>query len=93
MKYFIVLSFCDYGGVYCLSLVFIYCSVMVSGSVLMFVMYLVLLNVLFLESGSGCDGCRGFCLICDVLGVGVFLFCRVCAVCLCDACIMLPQKE
>ena len=56
-------------------LVFMYCSVMVSGSVQKLAVILVLLNVIrFLSLGvylcivSVCGGCSGyaFCLICDV---------------------------
>ena len=55
-------------------LVFTSCSVIVSGFVLIFVVYQVLLNVVcFLSLGvclciislcSGCDGCCAFCRIC-----------------------------
>ena len=46
------------------------CSLVVSGLVLIFVVYLVFLNVVFFFSlgvclYSGCDGHRAFCLICD----------------------------
>ena len=60
---------------------------MVSGLVLMFVVYLVLLNVIcFLSLAvclcSGCDECCAFCMICDACSfrcssVVVFLFCHV----------------
>ena len=73
-------------------LLFIYWSAMVSGLVLMIVVYLMLLNVVGLLSlGVGlcivslCSGCAGystFSLIYDAcslmcFGVVVFLFCRV----------------
>ena len=58
-----------------IQLVFMSCSVMVSGFVLMFIVYLVLFNVVcFLRLGvrlcivglcNGCGGCCAFCLICD----------------------------
>ena len=77
-----------------------FCSVMVSGFVLMFG---VLLNVVcFLTLGvglcivslcSGCDGCCAFCLICNtcmgVPGVVVLLFRRLGTVYLCPVCILL----
>ena len=52
-------------------LVFMSCSVMVSEFGLMFVVYIVLLNmVCVLSLGvclcNGCNGCCAFCLICDV---------------------------
>ena len=71
---------------------------MVSGFVLMFVVYLVLLNVVcFLRLGvclcivslcSGCDGCCAFCLICDACSSWYFLSGSIfvssySAVCLC----------
>ena len=81
--------FVDYGGV---RFVFMHCSVVVPGLVLMCVVYLMLLKVVcFLGLGvcfyivslcSGCDGCCAFCLICDAFSSrcawsGSILFRRV----------------
>ena len=75
------------------------CCVLVSGVVLMFVVYLVLLNVVcFLSLRVGlcmvslwCDSCCAFCLICDacsfVLGMVVFLFYHMCRCCVFMSCV------
>ena len=78
---------------------FVSCSVMVSGFVQMFVVFLVLFNVVcFLKMGGclcivslycGCDEYCDFCLICDACSLRCSW--SVCAVCLCPACILLQS--
>ena len=75
MYVFDCLSFCkvyyDYCGVYCCKVVFLSCSVMVFGLVMMFVVYynvvecgfFLSLGVLFCIIGRCCE-CDGFCALC-----------------------------
>ena len=94
MKYFIV---CDYGDVYCFE-VGVY--VLFCNSVWCCVWVCCVFIVFFFSLWVClCNGCvcvmdDVFCLICDVcsfdfFSVVVFLFRRICVVCLCPACILL----